>query len=176
MAGQGAIKRAAEAARTLWQEFGTGDPEELCAALGISLYARDNFQQLKGMYAVIEGRPCIFYKQDLDEQSRRLVLAHELGHDRLHRDLADKMILIQDRTFLDMSSRPELEANLFAAELLLDDKEFLDLAAEGLSLEQMACRFGYPQGLLYLKAELLKARGVPLQLPEIGRLSLLQES
>ena len=65
-----------------------------------------------------------------------------------------------------MSSRPELEANLFAAELLISDESFLDYAEQGYSLEQVAAALAFPADLLRLKAEILREKGEPLQLSE----------
>lgn len=166
MAQRRAIQRAKAAVRKLLAFWGTRDVEQLCKNLGIALYPRSNFHQLKGMYAVVEGRPCIFYKDSLSEEEKKLILAHELGHDQLHRELAEKQILIRDHMFLDMSSRPELEANLFAAELLISDESFLDYAQQGYSLEQLAAALAFPMDLLRLKAEILKEKGEPLQLSE----------
>lgn len=54
--------------------------------------------------------------------SKKIVCAHELGHDSMHRHLAQNNYL-KEFMLYDMKSKPEYEANMFAAELLLDDDE-----------------------------------------------------
>ena len=55
----------------------------------------------------------------------RIVCAHELGHDQLHRKLAQANSL-HEFTLYDMTTRPEYEANIVAAEILIDNDELLD--------------------------------------------------
>ena len=43
---------------------------------------------MKGMYRVVKRTRFIFLNRDLTPQMQRIVCAHELGHDQLHRDLA----------------------------------------------------------------------------------------
>ena len=49
---------------------------------------------------------------------KRIVCAHEIGHDRLHRALAKKHGL-QEFVLYDMATKPEYEANIVATEILL---------------------------------------------------------
>ncbi len=67
----------------------------------------------------------IFINQDMSEQMQRIVCAHELGHDQLHRSLA-KNNAIQEFMLYDMRSTPEYEANIVASEILLDTDEILE--------------------------------------------------
>ena len=48
----------------------------------------ENFSSLKGMYRVIKRNRFIFLNNSLDENMLRIVCAHELGHDQLHRNMA----------------------------------------------------------------------------------------
>ena len=50
----------------------------------------------------------------LDENMLRIVCAHELGHDQLHRNMA-KTTPIHEFMLYDMKSKPEYEANIVAA-------------------------------------------------------------
>lgn len=166
MARSSSLKRAEEVVNKLLADYNLRDPEKLCKELGLTIYDCPDFQDLKGMYACISGRPCIFVKADLSTSMRKVILAHELGHHLLHNDILGDLAIVQDHSFFDMSSLPELEANLFAAELLLDDANFLDLAKRGLSLEQLAGAFEMPVELMQVKADILYHKGVKLRLPE----------
>lgn len=55
----------------------------------------------------------------------RILIAHELGHAVLHTKIA-MMKGFQEMEVLDGRSQDEDEANFFAAELLLEDKEVLE--------------------------------------------------
>lgn len=77
------------------------------------------------MYRVVKRNRFIFINQDMSEQMQRIVCAHELGHDQLHRSLA-KNNAIQEFMLYDMRSTPEYEANIVASEILLDTDEILE--------------------------------------------------
>ena len=89
----------------LVRRCGTRDPFRMARELGIHVYEED-FGRLKGMYRVILRRRCIFINRNLDEDTRRIVCAHEIGHDRLHRALAQGSGL-GDVMLYDMTARPE---------------------------------------------------------------------
>jgi len=82
-------------------------------------------------------QPYIVINDNLPYEVQLIVAAHELGHDRLHRAFA-KDYALQEFVLYDMKSRPEYEANVFAAELLIDTDEVLKLAREGFDQEQIA--------------------------------------
>ena len=76
----------------------------------------------------------------------------------LHREMA-KDSIVQDHFILDMTLKPEYEANLFAAHLLLEDDKVLSLIKSGASREEMAKKLSTPQALLDLKILILEKRG-----------------
>ena len=128
----------------LTERFGTRDPALLADALGICIKHSD-IGALKGMYTVLLGKPFIVVSDLLDEIQSRQIIAHELGHDRLHQHFAKERIL-QETMFYDMSSQPESEADFFAACLLLG-KEAQKMAAEGAALRDIAASFGVEEKL-----------------------------
>ena len=90
------------------------------------------------MYRVIKRNRFIFLNNSLDENMLRIVCAHELGHDQLHRNMA-KTTPIHDFMLYDMKSKPEYEANIVAAEILMDSDEVLRYIYEyGYTAEQIA--------------------------------------
>lgn len=152
------ITHAAEAARHLVKKYGTRDPFIIAEELGITVIHWERFTRLKGMYRVILRNRYIFLNAALPEQTAALVCAHEIGHDRLHRDLATGGVL-QEYKLYDTSSRPEYEANMFAAELLIDDGDILPLIEEGYSAEQIAAQLETNVNLIALKVESLSQAG-----------------
>ena len=107
----------------LVRRCGTRDPFQIAKELGIIVL--ENFGQLKGMYRVVKKNRFIFLNQDLSPQTKRIVCAHEIGHDRLHRVLA-KGDGLQEFVLYKMNSIPEYEANIVAAEILLNSDEVLE--------------------------------------------------
>ena len=104
----------------LVRRCGTRDPFQIANALGINVMDDcENLGSLKGMYCIVKRNRFIFLNKDLSPQMKRIVCAHEIGHDRLHRALAKKHGL-QEFVLYDMATKPEYEANIVAAEILLD--------------------------------------------------------
>lgn len=110
---------------TLVRRCGTRDPFKIAKELDIEVLFCEDFGPLKGMYRVVKRNRFIFINQDMSEQMQRIVCAHELGHDQLHRSLA-KNNAIQEFMLYDMRSTPEYEANIVASEILLDTDEILE--------------------------------------------------
>ena len=102
----------------LVKRCGSRDPFEIARQLGINVMLCENFGSLKGMYRVIKRNRFIFLNNSLDENMLRIVCAHELGHDQLHRNMA-KTTPIHEFMLYDMKSKPEYEANIVAAEILM---------------------------------------------------------
>lgn len=107
------------------------------------------------MYRIIMHNRYLFLSDGLDEYARRIVCAHELGHDRLHADEASDAPL-REFTVGVSASRKEYEANLFAAELLLPDSELLPLVSEGVSLVEIAGRLAVDENLVAMKLEAMR--------------------
>ena len=59
----------------------------------------------------------------LSEEEKMIVAAHELGHIILHRSQL-KMAPMQDDTLYNMTDNTEYQANLFAADLLIEPDEY----------------------------------------------------
>ena len=112
---------------------------------------------LKGFYVYEKGTPYIVVNDELDEMTRAVVCAHELGHDRLHRELAAGGI--RDGTLFLSNNKTEREANLFAAELLLTDEAVLSELEYNNDPITVAYELDVPVELLEYKLELLVHKG-----------------
>lgn len=99
-----------------------------------------------GCYMFLKNHKCIFLNEDLNEQERMLVMAHELAHSIMHRK--ENCYFIRNKTLL-LTSEVETEANMFAAELLIPD----DLIYEnpGMSKSQIARLAGYDERIMEFK-------------------------
>lgn len=152
-----------QAGSRIVKRCGTREPFSVADELGIKVLFCDNFGPLKGMYRVIKRNRFIFINQNLSDQMQRIVYAHEIGHDQLHRHLAQGGA-IREFMLYDMSIRPEYEANVVAADMLLDTEEMLEhIYREHYSVEQMAKAMGSDQNLVALKMECLPKAGYDLR-------------
>lgn len=141
----------------------TRDPFEIAETIGVDVLFCDDFGPLKGMYRVIKRNRFIFINKDLPEWLQRIVCAHELGHDQLHRHLA-KNNPIQEFMLYDMRSKPEYEANIVAAEILLDNDELLEYIYQyRYSAEQIARAMHTDINLVALKIAHLNQLGYDLR-------------
>jgi len=144
-------------ASELIKRYDTRNPFELCRATGVEVFFAD-LGSLKGMYKYLKRNRFAVINENLDDYTKNLVCAHELGHDILHRDLAKKLCL-QEFVLYDMKSRPEYEANLFASEILLPDSEIFTLAHDGFDIEQIANALYTDINLVALKMASMNTRG-----------------
>lgn len=147
----------------LVRRCGTRDPFEIAEAIGVDVLFCKDFGPLKGMYRVIKRNRFIFINDELPEWMQRIVCAHELGHDQLHRYLA-RDNPIQEFMLYDMRSKPEYEANIVAAEILLDTDEILEYIYDyGYTSEQIAGAMKTDINLVALKIAHLAENGYGLR-------------
>lgn len=148
----------------LVKRYGTRDPFRIAKELGIIVLDDcDNFGPLKGMYRIIKRNRFIFLNKDLSPEMKRIVCAHELGHDQLHRHLATSAGL-QEFSLYDMRTKPEYEANIVAAEILLDTNEVLEYIYDyGYTSEQIARAMNTDINLVALKIAHLAETGYDLR-------------
>lgn len=129
----------------LIDKYNTINPYELATNLNIEIISWDLHEDIRGFYKYDKRNKYIVCNINLDEEMKRVVCAHELGHAILH-PRANTPFMRQHTLF--SVDRIEREANRFAAELLLPD----DLFA------------GYEQMTIYNIASL---HNVPLELVEL---------
>ncbi|MBQ3074828.1 MAG: ImmA/IrrE family metallo-endopeptidase [Clostridia bacterium] len=153
------ILRIAKLADALCEKYGCRNPFDVAEAEGVILRFCPEFQTLRGMYKVILGQRFIFLNGNMKRREARQVLAHELGHDALHREMA-KDSIVQDHFLLDMTLKPEYEANLFAAQMLYGDEKVLSLLHAGKSTSECAALLGAPMPLFELKMKILEEKGL----------------
>ena len=94
----------------------------------------------------LKNHKCIFLNEDLEEHERTLVMAHELAHSIMHRK--ENCYFIRNKTLL-LSSKIEIEANTFAAELLIPDELIIDNPE--LTKAQIARLAGYDERVMDFK-------------------------
>lgn len=149
---------------SLRDKYFTHDPFQIAEAMGIELLFHPLGEHLKGYFFYHSKVRIIVINQELPIELQRVVCAHELGHSLLHKELATQNNF-QDFSLFDITAKPEYEANLFAAELLLPDDEVMAHLLDGVSLYAIASELYVPPELLSFKLRILQKKGIDLQLP-----------
>lgn len=104
---------------TLVKQYGTADPFSLAEKLNIIVFDVP-LGELQGFYMYLKKHRTIFINSDIEDfDLRRVVLAHEIGHAMLHTKVNN--YFMKKNTFLN-TSKYEIQANRFAAELLISDE------------------------------------------------------
>lgn len=155
------IRRALQ----LKRRYDTQNPFRIAEQLGIDVLCTDRLKRLKGMYRVIKRNRFIILNSKNSERMSRIVCAHELGHDQLHREFAGEQAL-QEFELYDMSSRREYEANIFAAGLLIDNDELLEMIGQGYDTMQIAAATETDINLVALRVNCLIQDGYRLRAQE----------
>ena len=126
------------------KKYETRNPFEIADNLGI-LYQIGNIG-CSGCYMFLKNHRYIFLNQDLSENEMKLVMSHELGHAIMHRK--ENCYFIKNKTLL-LNSKNEIEANAFAAELLIPDE--LIYENRDMSKAQIARLAGYSEKIMDFK-------------------------
>lgn len=130
----------------LIEMYSTRDVYELLNNLEVTLIRKELFKNEKGrFFRDMFGNETIFISNNLSEEEEKIVIAHELGHLILHTDLNTSFYT---ENHLINKNKLEMEANKFAAELLIpDDVEIY----EDETISHLACRLNVSEELIKLK-------------------------
>lgn len=126
------------------KKYGTRNPFELAEILGVEVQIGN--PGCAGCYMYLKKHRYIFLDQTLNECEKMQVMAHELGHAILHRK--QNCYFIRNKTLL-LNTKTEREANLFAAELIIEDSLFLE--HQEFTLSQLSRLTGYDEKLIELR-------------------------
>lgn len=127
------------------KKYETRNPFVLAEYLNVEVQI-GQLGESSGFYMFLKNHKCIFLNEDLEEHERTLVMAHELAHSIMHRK--ENCYFIRNRTLM-LTSKIEIEANTFAAELLIPDE--IIIGNPGLTKAQIACLAGYDERIMEFK-------------------------
>ncbi len=127
----------------LYEYYNTNNIYELCDILNIQIKRIDsNNILLRGNDSIYirDYFNCevIFIRNDLNMESEKFILFHELGHALLHTDIFKAAF---NRNFIN-KNKLEKQANYFAFKML--NVEFDEIELDGMSLEQISKCIGVP--------------------------------
>ena len=131
------------------KQTGTHNPMKIASEIGVMLRYTEELDKLLGLYTYRWKHRIILLNDKMDEIMAKMVCAHELGHDALHRDLA-KGEGLKEFVLFNMKDNTEYEANAFAAHTLIDDDEVYSLSREGYDVVQMAKQLSTAQFYIFL--------------------------
>jgi Zn-dependent peptidase ImmA (M78 family) len=120
-------KKVKQAVKELLERFGPKIPvdiEAIAEALNISVHTEDLEATVSGILMIKDGHAVVVINELHPAVRKRFTLAHEIGHYLLHRDSSKVFIdgsplFFRDYRSTSLSAKQELEANTFAAELLM---------------------------------------------------------
>jgi len=150
-----------EMSQSLVLHYGTRDPFSICDALGVLVRFKD-LGKVKGIYTFYKRNRFIIVNSALCDDEKKIICAHELGHDLLHRNMA-KNSHLYDNHLNDISLKPEFEANVFAAELLISDETVISGMEFFTTVSSLSGELGVSDSLLKLKCAIMKNRGIKLK-------------
>ena len=142
----------------LSKKYRTRDPYELCDALDVNIKLKDLGDKIKAFYFHQSRVSNIILNRRVPEPMRGILAAHELGHDQLHRHIA-KLKGFHETELFCKTNPTEYEANIFAAELMISDKELLELLNDEKSFIDVASELYVPPALLDFKIRVLEHKG-----------------
>ncbi len=145
---------------TIKNKYAESDPFRLCKEMDIlTLFSpMGTFpSSCKGFYLTQSRIKSITINSDLSENLQRIICAHELGHSILHDEFSGANGF-HDFEFFDATNRFEYEANIFAAELLINDDDIVTVNEDS-SFFQLAAELCVPPELLDFKLRILKSKG-----------------
>ena len=154
--------------RKLKHRYKTDDIRELCNAMKVILNPvpmGKGANAVKGFFIRSARMKVITINSDLPEIVQRYILAHELGHAVLHGSRG--FSTFHDTALYDESSVTEKEANLFAAELLMDDEKVLEEINNDGTFFTAAAMLNVPMELLDFKFRMMKWKGYKLVEPPV---------
>ena len=129
----------------LCKKYKTRNPYELIEALGIILTYGEGMEEVRGFYLYDSRIRLICVGNNLPDYLERFVAAHELGHAIMHKHSCAPFL----RNTLWSVDKLELQANKFAAELLIPDQAFLE--TPDYTVDQWAAYYGLPREIIELR-------------------------
>lgn len=156
----------------LIERHNTRDPFQLARLLGY--YVKFiNTKKQKGFCKIYLNNYFIFINSNMSPQMQRMTCAHELGHLLLHKEALTKRDYLVEMEIFDITDVRELEANQFAANILIDDEELLDLLKEGYDVVRIASLLNVNVNMLMVKLLTMNKTGHHFDVPFVPRATFM---
>lgn len=146
------------------KQTGTRNPMKIASEIGVMLRYSEKLDKLLGLYTYRWKHRIILLNDKMEEIMARMVCAHELGHDALHRDIA-KGDGLKEFVLFNMKDTTEYEANAFAAHLIIDDDDIYSMSKDKYDVVQMAKMLNVNINLVLIKLQELNKLGCNFRVP-----------
>ena len=168
-------KEIYETTINLVKKYRSRNPVTISKSLGIKVFFSDELGNLLGLYTYMIKNRVIILNSKLSDYQMNMVLAHEIGHDQLHKELAKTGL--QEYHIFDLRSLTEYEANAFAAHLLIDTGELIETIKDfNYDLEKLASYFSVDINMILIKMQELNRMGYNIAPPIIPNPRFLKKS
>lgn len=143
------------------------DPIVVANKLGINvLNAKFGDNSISGLIAKNNGKAAIYINASDSTPRKRFTIAHEIGHYLMHMQDGDSEFIDPKMNFRpaetieatrtwDDNKRKEWEANVFAAELLMNESFFLELDCKNIPLSELSIMFQVSSQALKIRMDSL---------------------
>lgn len=138
-----------EIVNALVRKYGSRDPFYLASCLGISVLDDEYSKNTLAYHLIAYRIHVVAINVNVDENLRKYIMAHELGHAILHSHI-DTHYLKKNTLF--SVDKIERQADTFAAELLIPDSLIREYREY--TIYQIATMAGLPRELVFLKTYL----------------------
>ena len=134
------------------KQTGTRNPMKIASEIGVMLRYSQELDKLLGLYTYRWKHRIILLNDKMEEIMARMVCAHELGHDALHRDIA-KGEGLKEFVLFNMKDTTEYEANIYS------------MSKEKYDVVQMAKMLNVNINLVLIKLQELNKLGYDFRVP-----------
>ncbi len=130
------ILKARSLARKIWEKSGSQVPVDvmkIAKEYGIRIVTQPLEDTVSGMLVIKESRPIMGINHAHHPNRQRFTIAHEFGHFLLHGDATPifvDAVYFRDSESTEGNNEYEIEANAFAAELLMPEIVIRELFAQ----------------------------------------------
>lgn len=139
--------------------YKTRNPKEILEARNVKIIPFSTNTKVLGMFKIIKRNSFVFFNPYVSSTIQNMVLAHELGHEIYHKEMVKHSELMEYELF-DIKSEMEIEANIFACHLLINENELIEDIKEGYTYNQLASLYNVNVNLMIFKLNEMHRMGM----------------
>lgn len=154
-------------AEQLVRKLGSRDPLDALDYLRVKVMYTDRHPAdgLKGFCTIALQTKYVMINSNLEEDDQAMVAAHELGHIQLHTS-GSGLFTFREEVLCNRASKMERDANLFAVDFRISDKDMMDcIEAYYGDIFSAASELRVPVEFLSFKLFSMIQRGYMLRMP-----------